>query len=136
MPRQAGPVYALGLEHFLALLGCHHVDTTRYSGHLLAPTIRHCGFAAACSDMVSARSNVFPHFWQRYWYVGMTQDLILGAFANNVSHHLAEDHFHFVERKGAQRLGAKIAARGDTQRKRGRGLVIRRLANRDDVALT
>jgi hypothetical protein len=28
-----------GLEHFLALLGCHHVDTTRYSGHLLAPTI-------------------------------------------------------------------------------------------------
>jgi hypothetical protein len=27
------------LEHWLALLGCHHVDTTRYSGHALAPTI-------------------------------------------------------------------------------------------------
>lgn len=29
-----------GLEHFLALLGCHHVDTTWHSGHLLAPTFR------------------------------------------------------------------------------------------------
>jgi hypothetical protein len=36
---RASPVHVRRLEHFLALLGCHHVDTTRYSGHLLAPTI-------------------------------------------------------------------------------------------------
>ena len=40
----------------------------------------------------------------------MTQELILSAFANNVSDQLAEDHLHFVEREGPQRLGADVAA--------------------------
>ena len=66
------------------------------------------GFAASCSDMVSVHSNVFPHFSQRYWYVGMTQEPHSRCIANTASHHLAEKHLHFVERKGAQRLGAYI----------------------------
>ena len=32
----------------------------------LLPHFGHCGFTAACSEMVSVRSNVFPHFPQRY----------------------------------------------------------------------
>jgi len=96
----------------------------------------HCGFAASCSDMVSVRPNVFPHFSQRYGYVGMTQEPHSRCIANSASDHLAEDQLHFVEREGAQRLGADIAARGDTQRKRGRGLVVRPLADRNDVVLT
>ena len=47
----------------------------------------------------------------------MTQKLILSVFANNVSDHLANDHPHFVEREGPQRLGADVATRADTQRK-------------------
>ena len=54
---------------------------------------------------------------------------------NNVSDHLAEDHLHFVEREGPQRLGADIAARADTQRKRGRGLIVRRLADRNELSV-
>ena len=32
----------------------------------LLPHFGHCGFTATCSEMVSVRSNLFPHFSQRY----------------------------------------------------------------------
>jgi len=32
----------------------------------LLPHFGHCGLAASCSEMVSVRSNLFPHFLQRY----------------------------------------------------------------------
>ena len=32
----------------------------------LLPHFGHCGFTASCSEMVSVRSNLFPHFSQRY----------------------------------------------------------------------
>ena len=32
----------------------------------LLPHFGHCGIAASCSEMVSVRSNLFPHFSQRY----------------------------------------------------------------------
>jgi hypothetical protein len=37
----------------------------------LLPHLGHFGFAASCCEMVSVRSNLFPHFSQRYWYVGI-----------------------------------------------------------------
>jgi hypothetical protein len=33
---------------------------------LLLPHFGHCSFTASCSEMVSVRSNFFPHFSQRY----------------------------------------------------------------------
>jgi hypothetical protein len=32
----------------------------------LLPHFGHCSFTASCSEMVSVRSNFFPHFSQRY----------------------------------------------------------------------
>jgi hypothetical protein len=32
----------------------------------LLPHFGHCGLAASCFEMVSVRSNLFPHFSQRY----------------------------------------------------------------------
>jgi hypothetical protein len=49
-----------------ALLRCHHVDMQRHNGNLLAPTFEALGFAVASSEIVSVRSNVASHFWQRY----------------------------------------------------------------------
>ena len=53
--------------------------------------------------------------------------------ASDSSDHLAEDLCRFVEREGAQCLGAHLAARGHAQRKRGCGLVVRRVTDRNDV---
>ena len=50
----------------LALLGRHHINIARHIGHLLAPALGAPHFSASCSDMVSLRSNCFPHFSQRY----------------------------------------------------------------------
>src|SRR6516164_7046043 len=51
----------------------------------------------------------------------------------SISDHLAEYCLHLVERKSPQGFGSNVAARADAQRKCGRALVVRRLADGNDI---
>src|SRR3974390_3110978 len=51
----------------------------------------------------------------------------------SISDHLAEYCLHLVERKSPQGFGSDVAARTDAQRKCGRALVVRRLADGNDI---
>src|SRR5262245_47705012 len=121
---------------YLALLGCHHVDTTRHNRDLLAPTfralrLRHLmlGDGLGALERLTAFLATILVGWHNSG--ADSQDI-----RDNASDHPAEDHLHFVEREGPQCLGADIATRADTQGKRDRGLIVRRLADRNDVVLT
>src|SRR5262249_8123003 len=50
-----------------------------------------------------------------------------------ISNHLADYFLHLFERERSQSFGSDIATRADAQRKRRRALVVRRLADSNDV---